>query len=125
MFEARIIDMPAIDIIGFETRFIHALSPDSNAGTVLGAVWGKLLEHLNKIPHRADASTYGIITDLPESERSHDDELLYIAGASVTSISVVPDGMAVRSIPAGQFAVFTHLGPIQQLGETCFQIYRE
>ena len=125
MIQPQIIDKPAFEIIGFETRFIHALSPDCNTGKAIGGVWDKLIPQLNGIANRAGEASYGVITDLSESERTHPDELLYIAGAPVTSTEFVPDGMKVRPIPACKYAVFTHRGPVEKIGELCFQIYRE
>jgi AraC family transcriptional regulator len=67
---------------------------------------------------------FGIIYSRPESVRSHPHELQYIAGVQAAPSTTVPQGMDLRTIPAGTFAVFFHRGPIQKIGETCREIYR-
>jgi len=57
-------------------------------------------------------------------ERSHPDELLYLAGVAVSSTDKIPEGMIARTVPAGTFAVFIHHGPIRTIGETMHEIYR-
>ena len=36
----------------------------------------------------------------------------------------LPDEMVFHRVPGGTFAVFFHRGPIENIGETCRQIYR-
>jgi AraC family transcriptional regulator len=73
---------------------------------------------------RVGQAMYGVIYGRPDSERSHPDELQYIAGVPVSSADKIPAGMDSRTIPAGQFAVVTHRGPIDKLRDTVREIYR-
>lgn len=64
------------------------------------------------------------IDDLPE--RPHPDvficpfhdrptDFTYYIGVEVTSDNIVPEGMVTLTIPAKQYSVFTHRGPMKKL----------
>jgi AraC family transcriptional regulator len=124
MLEPQIIEKPALTFVGLEAPFIHALSPETNNFQVIPPLWEKLDQRAGEVQGRIGKAMYGIIYSRPESERSHPDELQYIAAVQASAQSAVPEGMVSRTIPAGPFAVFLHRGPIQKIGETCYEIYR-
>ena len=124
MLRPQITEKPALDVVGFEASFIHALSPDATNFQVIGPLWDKLLQRADDVPNRLVGEMFGIIYGRPEAERSHPDELQYIAGVPVSATSDVPAGMVSRSVAAGTFAVFTHRGPINAIGDTCHEIFR-
>jgi AraC family transcriptional regulator len=68
---------------------------------------------------------FGIVYDRPEKERSHPHEMQYIAAVRVSKVDEIPTGMVERTVPAGTFAVFTHRGPIQKIGTSVGEIYRD
>lgn len=125
MQEPLIVPMPELTVVGLQRSFIHALSPDSNNLRVIGPLWGEFLERAGGIPARVGQAMYGVLFARPPAERSHPDELEYIAGVAVSSTASIPDGMVARTIPAGTFAVFLHRGPIRKIAETCHYIYRQ
>jgi AraC family transcriptional regulator len=49
--------------------------------------------------------------------------MFYIAAAEVADIGLVPPGMIHRVIPAGKYALFTHIGKLEGLGQTMNSIY--
>lgn len=122
--QPQIIEKPALTIVGLETPFIHALSPETNNFKVIPPLWEKLDQKVALVPGRIGHAMYGIIYSRPESERSHPHELQYIAGVQTASSALAPEGMVSRTIPAGTFAVFLHRGPIQKIADTCREIYR-
>ncbi|MGI8979970.1 MAG: GyrI-like domain-containing protein [Pirellulaceae bacterium] len=124
MQQPQIIEKRALTIVGLETPFIHALSPEANNFKVIPPLWEQLDQKVALVPGRIGRAMYGIIYSQPESERSHPHELQYIAGVQVSSPVVAPEGMVSRTIPAGTFAVFLHRGPIQKIADTCYEIYR-
>src|SRR5690349_10384836 len=124
MLEPQILDKPAMTIVGLETPFLHGLSPVTNNFKVIPPLWEALSNRMSEVPGRIGHNSYGIIYGRPENERSHPDELQYIAGVQVRAPASVPEGMVQRTIPAGKFAIFLHRGPIQKIGETCYEIYR-
>ncbi|MHC4876554.1 MAG: GyrI-like domain-containing protein [Planctomycetota bacterium] len=114
---------PELLIAGCEAPFIHALSPDANNGEVIPQVWDRLMNHLRTFPHQSCEPMYGLIEQ--RQERSHPHELWYVAGVPVSSPTSVPDGMVLKQVSAGMFAVFTHRGPMSGIGETVGYAYRE
>ena len=123
MQSPHIVEKPALTVVGLETPFIHALSPDTN-NHIIGPLWDRFIHRAKEVPNRAGDAMYGIIYSRPESERSHPHELQYIAAAAVSSLGEIPAGMTSRTIPAGTFAVFLHRGPITRIADTCREIYR-
>jgi AraC family transcriptional regulator len=111
-------------VIGMGAKFISALSPDANNFQVIGGLWGRYLPRSQEIPARKSGADLGLIYCLgDEEQKSHPNEMYYLAGAEVNSIEKVPEGMTALTVPAGNYAVFTHKGLISKLGMTMKYIY--
>jgi predicted transcriptional regulator YdeE len=123
MQQPKIIEKPALLVVGLEAAFIHALSPDATNFKVIGPLWEQFLRRA-EVPNRIGQEMFGVIYGRPATERKHPDELQYIAAVQVSSTAEVPQGMVSRTVPAGLFAVFIHRGPIKKIGDTCREIYR-
>jgi AraC family transcriptional regulator len=124
MLTPQIVEKPALTVIGPEAAFIHALSPQSTGAAVIPPLWDKFGPRAGEVPGRMGKAMYGIIYGKPEAERSHHDELQYIAAVAVDSPAAPPEGMVCHTVPAGTFAVFLHRGPIANIAQTCREIYR-
>jgi len=125
MIEPQICHKEPLTVVGLEASFISGLSPDATNAEVIGPLWDRLVHSCHHVPNRVDSTAmFGVIFGRPEEERSHRDELQYIAGVPVRSTSDVPDGMVVRTVAEGLFAVFTHRGPINNIIDTVGDIYR-
>jgi AraC family transcriptional regulator len=124
MLTPQIIEKPALTVIGLEAAFIHALSQQSTGATVIPTLWDKFGHRAGEVQGRSGDAMYGIIYGKPEAERSHPDELQYIAAVAVDSQRAIPEGMVRHTVPAGTFAVFLHRGPITNIAQTCREIYR-
>ncbi|MCY4527577.1 MAG: GyrI-like domain-containing protein [Chloroflexi bacterium] len=118
MKEPKIIQRDAFAIVGVEARFIGALSPDANNFEVIPALWHRFINRSGEVENRSDDANYGLVITPPAGERCHPDELLYVAGAVVREVTSVPEGMVCHEVPALEFAVFTHRGPIAELPKT-------
>ena len=125
MQQPAILEKPELHIVGYEIPFIHALSPDSNASTVIPPLWCRFIDDVASVSNRQGEAMYGVIYARPESERAHPDELLYVVGVAVIDGAKPPVGMVQHTITAGTFAVFTHRGPIAKIADTCWDIYRD
>lgn len=112
-------------LVGVQAPFIRAQSKDTNAGAVIGPLWGRLHEHLDRIAREDPATLYGYSCFGVPTRRTHPDEVLYLAGARVAPGGDVPDGLDVVETAAGMYAIFEHRGPIWHLGETVRAIYRD
>jgi AraC family transcriptional regulator len=124
MLQPQIVEKPALQVVGLEAAFIHALSPEATNFQVIGPLWDKFIHRAREVPHRLGEEMFGIIYGRPEKERAHPDELQYIAAVRVSKVDEIPTGMALRTVTAGTFAVFTHRGPIQTIADTVLEIYR-
>ena len=125
VMEPQIVTKPEFIFIGMQERFIHARSPEANNMKVLGPLWGRFLPVYQRIPNRVNEHCYGVIEKRPEAERQHPDELLYIAGVEATSADDVPDTMVARVVPSLTYAVFTHVGPIENILRTINAAYED
>jgi AraC family transcriptional regulator len=124
MLQPQIVEKPALTVVGLEAAFISALSPDATNFKVIGPLWDKFVHRAGEVAGRSGHDMLGVIYGRPAKERSHPHELQYIAAVPVSETGSVPDGMVSRTIPTGTFAVFTHRGPIQTIGDTCSEIHR-
>ncbi|SEN54377.1 GyrI-like domain-containing protein [Paenibacillus sp. OV219] len=52
-------------------------------------------------------------------------QFTYMAGVQVSDLSALPQGVSGYTIPGGRYAVFTHVGSTELLGETFGYIYGE
>ena len=118
MIEPKIVQKEAFTVVGLEASFIGALSPDANNFELVPALWHRFINRLDEVESRTDEACYGLIITRPERERSHPDELLYVAGTAVRGVASLPEGMVRHEVPASTFAVITHRGPIADLPET-------
>lgn len=109
-------------VVGMGTKFISTLSPDNNNQTIIPALWGTYVTRSQEIKSRVGYADFGVCFD-PGGVKSHPDECFYVAGAEVKNTNEVPDGMMTMTIPAGQYAVFTHKGSIEKLRFTMKYIY--
>ena len=124
MLEPQIVETKELLVVGYEASFVHALSPDANSGQVIGQLWNRFVHDASKIPCCSGEEMLGVIYGRPEEQRSHRDELQYIAAVTVTAVGSLPEGMVAHTIPAGLFADFQHRGSIDRIGRTVEEIYR-
>ncbi|PWU03156.1 MAG: hypothetical protein C5B53_00820 [Candidatus Melainabacteria bacterium] len=76
-------------------------------------LWKFLLERKGEISAVKPGFALGVfLADHPFVVRRPRDTYVYLAGLPVTSLENIPNGMCSCTIPAGQYAVFTHKGPV-------------
>ncbi|HEV2695710.1 MAG TPA: AraC family transcriptional regulator [Verrucomicrobiae bacterium] len=111
-------------VIGLDARFISAVSPDADNFRIIPPLWEKFLKRLPEIKGLTARVQYGVVVCLDErAKKAHPDEMLYMACAPVKASTTAPRGMKSLIIPAGEYAVFTHKGPVANLGHTLNYIY--
>lgn len=113
-----------IKMIGMKKKFISVLSTEKNNHIVIPELWDQYLKNENKIKYKKSSTRIGICMPLNDNEvKSHSDECLYLAGTEVTNIEDVPKDMVAQIVPAGNYAIFTHKGSLDQIGYTINYIY--
>lgn len=114
-FETR----PAFLAVGCAGEFKPLATMD------ISALWGTFAPRMGEISHRVGHSTYGICFPMGEGTRDPE-QFTYIAAVQTSNLDDIPDGMTGVSMPACEYAVFTHntgIGP--QLGVTMRYIFGE
>jgi AraC family transcriptional regulator len=90
------------------------------AGTNAGipAQWGRFLPHLEAIPARADAATYGLIDDFDDAGGYR-----YVCGVAVREFPAAPLEFARVELPARRYAVWPHREHVASVAATCAHIF--
>ena len=123
--QPRFTVLPEIKVAGLGTRFISILSPNKNNGTVIPALWHQFMQRFATIPGRTGSASLGLVEMLPaDAGKSDPMEMFYLAAAPVSSFEGLPADLLQRTLPAGRYALFTHVGPLERLGATMTTIYR-
>src|SRR3954451_15520515 len=112
-------------VVGMGTNFISVLSPDRNNAEKIPALWHAFVNRTGEIANKVEGVSYGLCEMLPPEVKKHPQELYYVACMEVTALGAVPAGMVQRTLPAGRYACFTHVGSLAKLGETNRFIYQE
>ncbi len=121
----RIETKSPIRLIGLHSRYIRGTAPDTNAGEVVGPLWGQLNERMAEIERSDHKTCYGYSYWGDEAARSRPDEVECIVGAPATADAPVPNGMVAIETAGGLYAVFEHRGPIWNLGKTILAVYED
>lgn len=95
-----------------------------NKHNEIGEMWGQFNQIASTIPNKMFPmeAAFGICYMLPNDKEG---SFHYIASLAVTSLDNIPNGMIGKTIPAGRYAVFTHYGKLDTLGDTYQKIYKE
>ena len=90
----------------------------------IGDLWDEFIPRRNDPSDRTGSHTLGIC-DLP-ADVPDEKEFRYIACVEVSAFSDdIPQGMVKTTIPPHDYAVFTHKGSIENIGETYDYIHSE
>jgi AraC family transcriptional regulator len=112
--QPKIVERQAFHVVGMTQRF----TPGKIDG--IPALWDRFILRAGEIEGIVPGVHYGIGAD---DRRPGDPGFLYTAGAGVTSLGPVPEGMNVITVPAGRYAVFTHRGPVTHFAKTIVSVW--
>lgn len=116
--------LPKFEVVGLGTKFISILSPEKNNHILIPKLWDDYFARQKEIINRAKPYDLGVCMPVSnEMQKSHPDECFYLACTEVKDLAHVPLGMVTRTIPAGEYAVFTHKGLLSKLDHTMNYIY--
>jgi predicted transcriptional regulator YdeE len=99
---------------------------ESGPDAIIGKLWQQFLSQglPNQIPDRVDQSIVAVYTDYVTDANG---QYTFVLGARIRPIPnpVLPEGMVVKTVPAGRYAVFTSdRGPVAKVVvETWKQIW--
>lgn len=112
-----------MDIVKLDEKTIVGLSArtgnsDSDMGKIIGGLWQRFFGIYSEIPNKRNDRSIGLYSGY--SEEQYD----ITAGCEVSSISEIPEGMALKTIPSGNYAKFITRGdPVQAVSELWQEIW--
>jgi predicted transcriptional regulator YdeE/DNA-binding transcriptional MerR regulator len=113
--QPEIVNRPAFKAIGLSYV-------GKNEHGEIGQMWGRFNQQCQAIQSINDKEAFGLCFSTVEGP-SRPGEFEYVACFEVADDKVIPPGMVYRRVPAYKYAVFTHHGKLDNLGETYQYIY--
>jgi predicted transcriptional regulator YdeE/DNA-binding transcriptional MerR regulator len=113
--QPKIVNRPAFKAIGLSYV-------GKNEHGEIGQMWGRFNQNCQGIKHINDKEAFGLCFSTVEGP-ARPGEFEYVACFEVADDHSIPPGMVYRQVPAYQYAVFTHYGKLDKLGETYQFIY--
>jgi AraC family transcriptional regulator len=113
--EPKIVDFQATTVAG--VRYFG-----KNENQEIAQTWGVANSRFGELKHvKPGSNAYGVCLMVEGAAKG---EFEYVCGLEVTSTEHLPDGMVARTIPAGKYAAFTHVGSLASLKDTYNYIYQ-
>lgn len=116
MMEPKIVAIPEFRVMGM-------VYYGKNEQGEIPKMWGRFFQRINEIQSTDPNVTYGMCEQVEPAGSDEVQDFHYMACVKVDQDQPVPDGMAAWDIPTCTYAVFTHVGTAEKLGETYQQIY--
>jgi predicted transcriptional regulator YdeE len=102
-----------LTVIGIAARTDNA--KESTANGIIPKQWQKFFSEgiAATIPNASSPTFYGVYSDYASD---HNGEYTYVIGQAVKDGTAAPNGLVVKQIPAGKYAVFTtQVGPFAKV----------
>jgi predicted transcriptional regulator YdeE len=109
----KAVQQEGFTVVGIAVRTSNA--EQTTEARPIGKQWERLFKEgvLAAIPNKADGNILAVYSEYASDK---DGEYTYLLGARVTKVEKLPDGMTVKNVPAGRYAVFTsERGPVQKV----------
>ena len=106
-------NVAAFTVIGIAARTDNA--KESTANGIIPKQWHKFFSEgvAAKIPGTSGPDFYAVYSDYASE---HNGEYTYVVGQAVKDGTAAPNGLVVKQIPVGQYAVFTtEIGPFSKV----------
>jgi predicted transcriptional regulator YdeE/DNA-binding transcriptional MerR regulator len=113
--QPQIVNRPAFKAVGLSYV-------GKNEHGEISQMWGRFNQISHAIKSINDREAFGLCFSTVEGP-SQPGEFEYVACFEVADDEDVPTGMVYRQVPAYKYAVFTHHGKLDTLGETYHYIY--
>lgn len=91
---------------GFEVIGLGLALESGNQPEKIGQLWQQFFQNevVEKIPGKVNENLIGLYTDYEGDQTAG---MMVVVGAAVMDTELAPEGMVKKSIPAGNYAVFT------------------
>lgn len=111
--DPRVSVEPGFIIVGIDARTDNAR--EMTGAGVIAKLWARIFKEnlLAQVPNKTDTSILAVYSEYASDK---DGEYDFMIGARVSSAMGVPDGMTVKNVPAGRYAIFTsERGPVEKV----------
>ena len=112
--EPKIVTRPAFKAVGLSYV-------GKNMQSEIPQMWDVFNQRMGEIKSSSEEEYLGLCFGEPEGGK--EGEFEYVAAALVADNQNIPEGMVYREVPEYKYAVFTHHGKLDKLGETYEYIY--
>jgi len=93
---------------------------------VIPALWEEFFKICKKIPNPLyEETALGVCYSISDDPTTPDTPFGYLAGVEVSAAETLPEGMEEITVPEGDYAVFEHIGALDNLHNTYNAIYGE
>lgn len=93
---------------------------------LIPALWDDFNQRAQELaPIAIGRCCYGVCFNEETDDPTQKNFFSYLAGMEVGSAQNLPSGMEARELPAADYAVFEHRGPLDTLQETYHAIYHD
>lgn len=106
-------------MVGLRSEFYSVDSDKNNLGDMLPPLWEEFMLRLSEVPHAVKGLCYGVVQPVS----THGELLEYFAAIEVSESGPLPVGMQGFTIPASDYAVFSHSGDPSQIDRTVDYVY--
>ncbi|MBN1666180.1 MAG: GyrI-like domain-containing protein [Anaerolineales bacterium] len=114
IMEPKIVTKPAFKAVGLSYV-------GKNQAGEIHQMWTAFNRRSTEIPSSNTSCCYGLcFSQIPEAAEG---KFEYVAACEVADDQHIPHGMVYREVPAYKYAIFTHHGKLDKLGETYGYIY--
>lgn len=114
IMEPKFITKPAFKTVGFSYV-------GKNEQGEIPQLWGTFNQRCSTIPAVENSDAYGLCFSTVAG--AAEGEFEYVAAFEVSDDQNIPEGMVYREVPTYKYAVFTHHGKLDKLGETYEYIF--
>src|SRR4051794_10408428 len=97
--QPEILKVPAMIVVGMETKFIPVMCKDHNAQQKIPQLWMSFNSLEDEIPNRVPGRSFGLCEEVTPNK-----ECLYTACVEVSTDTVAPAGMVTKKLVGGNYA---------------------
>ncbi|OGS07556.1 MAG: hypothetical protein A2270_09840 [Elusimicrobia bacterium RIFOXYA12_FULL_51_18] len=119
----KIVSKEEFNVVGM---VIKTTVKENAEGKTIPRLWARFNPRVKEISNVSERISYGIcLNEKGFDPKTFDDvaKFNYMAAVPVKKLAGIPKGMALRTIPAQKYAVFTHKGSLDNLRFTLEYIY--
>ncbi len=118
MLEPKILKKEAFTVVGMECV---TTMEENNSKGVIKNLWCDFMKRYKEIKNIKNPEiSYGLCSMVDDKGK-----FSYVAGYEVDKTDEIPEGFVFKNVPECDYAVFTHEGSLDSLGETYSYIYEK